>query len=141
VAVCAALLLISRSGGGDSESGDMTLRGSTTRGEPVSVKLVDGRVESFTARIGARCVFQRVWHGWDWSASGPFDGEGASFEYRDHHRFPDGGSFLSVIRGRVIEDGASARGTIETSGSWPGTGGGRTPCESSLAFEVLKTER
>jgi hypothetical protein len=140
VAVCAALLLIGRSGG-DSDSGTLALRGSTTRGEPVSLKIVDGRVESFTARVGARCVFQKVWHGWDWSARGPFDGQGANFQYRDHHRFPDGGSFLSVIQGRVIGDGESARGTIETSGSWPGTGGGRTPCESSLAFEVLKTER
>ena len=140
MAVCAALLLISRSGG-DSDSGTLALSGSTTRGEPVSLTIVDGRVESFTARVGARCAFQKVWHGWDWSARGPFDGEGANFEYRDQHRFPDGGSFVSMIQGRVIGDGASARGTIETSGSWPGTGGGRTPCESSLAFEVLKTKR
>ena len=137
MAVCAALLLIGRSGG-DSDSGTLALRGSTTRGEPVSLKIVDGRVESFTARVGARCVFQKVWHGWDWSARGPAAGEVAAVRL---DVFPDGGSFLSVIQGRVIGDGESARGTIETSGSWPGTGGGRTPCESSLAFEVLKTER
>jgi hypothetical protein len=137
VGVCAALLLISRSGG-DSDSGPVALSGSTTRGEPVSLRIVDGRVQRFTARIGVSCVFQKVWHGWDWSARGPFDGEGSSFEYRDHHRFPDGGSFLSVMRGRLIGDGTSARGTIVTNGTWPGTGGGRTPCQSSLAFEVAQ---
>ena len=36
------------------------------------------------------------------------------------NRFPDGGSFLSVMRGRVIGDGTSARGTIVTNGTWPG---------------------
>ena len=137
MAVCAALLLISRgSGGSDDESA--TLRGSTTRGEPVSLKVVDGRVESFTAKIGVRCAFQRVWHGWVWSARGTFGGEGKSFGYSDGDRFPDGGRFTSVLRGRLIGDGESARGTIETRGTWPGTGGGRTPCQSSLAFEVSK---
>ncbi len=137
MAVCAALLLISRGGGG-SDDESATLRGSTTRGEPVSLRVVDGRVESFTAKIGVRCAFQRVWHGWDWSAHGPFGGKGADFEYGDRNRFPDGGSFLSVMRGRLFEGGSRARGTIETSGTWPGTGGGRTPCQSSLAFEVSK---
>jgi hypothetical protein len=139
VAVCAALLLISRGGGSDDESA--TLRGSTTRGEPVSLKVVDGRVESFTAKIGVRCAFQRVWHGWVWSARGTFGGEGKSFGYSDGDRFPDGGRFTSVLRGRLIGDGESARGTIETRGTWPGTGGGRTPCQSSLAFEVSKPDQ
>ncbi len=139
MAVCAALLLISRSGG-DSDSEPVTLRGSTTRGEPVSVRVVDGRVESFTVTIGARCVFQRVWHGWEWAAKGPFEGEGASFEFRDNHRFPDGGSFVSRLEGRLLDDGTRARGTVETNGTWPGTGGGRTPCESSLAFEATKQD-
>ena len=102
--------------------------------------MVDGRVVSFTTRVGVSCSFQRVWHGWDWSARGPFAGEGNDFEYRDQNRFPDGGRFLSVMRGRLIGDGTSARGTIETSGTWLGTGGGRTPCQSSLAFEASKQD-
>jgi hypothetical protein len=138
VAVGAALLLISRGGGSDDKS--VTLRGSTTRGEPVSLKVVGDRVESFTARIGVRCPFQRVWHGWDWSARGPFAGEGQAFGYEDSNRFPDGGRFLSVMQGRLIGDGTRARGTIETRGTWLGTGGGRTPCDSSLAFEVSKQD-
>ena len=137
MAVCAALLLISR-GGGSSDSGPVTLKGSTTRGEPITLRVVDGRVERFTAKIGVSCSFQRIWHSWDWAAHGPFGGEGADFEYGDRNRFPDGGRFLSVIRGRVIDDGSRARGTIETRGTWPGTGGGRTPCQSSLAFEASK---
>jgi hypothetical protein len=132
-------VLVSR-GGDSSDSAPVSLKGSTTRGEPVTLKVVDGRVESFTARIGVSCSFQRVWHGWDWAAQGPFGGEGEDFEYGDRNRFPDGGRFLSVIRGRLIEDGKSARGTIETSGTWPGTGGGRTPCQSSLAFEAAKAD-
>ena len=104
------------------------------------MNVVDGRVESFAVKIGARCVFQRVWHGWVWAARGPFEGEGASFEFRDRHRFPDGGSFVSVMRGRLIGDGSRARGTVETSGTWPRSGGGRAPCESSLAFEATKPE-
>jgi len=132
-------VLVSR--GGDSSDADpVSLKGSTTRGEPVTLKVVDGRVESFTARIGVSCSFQKVWHGWDWAAHGPFGGEGKDFEYGDRNRFPDGGRFLSVIRGRLIEDGKSARGTIETSGTWPGTEGGRTPCQSSLAFEAAKAD-
>ena len=103
----------------------------------MTLKVVDGRIESFTARIGVSCSFQKVWHGWDWAAHGPFGGEGKDFEYGDRNRFPDGGRFLSVIRGRLIGD-TSARGTIETTGTWPGTGGGRTPCQSSLAFEASK---
>ena len=98
------LVLISR-GGDSSDSGPVRLKGSTTRGEPVSLKVVDGRVESFTARIGVSCSFQKLWHGWDWSAHGPFGGEGADFEYGDRNRFPDGGRFLSVMRGRLTEDG------------------------------------
>lgn len=137
MAVAAALLLIGR-GGGDKDSGPVVLRGSTTRGEPVSLRVVDGRVESFTARIGVRCVFQRVWHGWDWAARGTLPGEGKSFQYEGQHRFPDGGRFRSVMRGRFTGDGTTARGIIDSSGTWPGTGGGRTPCESSLAFEVSK---
>ena len=133
------LVLISR-GGDSSDSGPVKLKGSTTRGEPVSLKVVDGRVESFTARIGVSCSFQKLWHGWDWSAHGPFGGEGADFEYGDRNRFSDGGRFLSVMRGRLTEDGKSARGTIETIGTWPGTGGGRTPCRSSLAFEAAKPD-
>jgi hypothetical protein len=129
-------VLISRRGD-SSDSSPISLKGSTTRGEPVTLKVVDGRVESFTARIGVSCSFQKVWHGWDWAAHGPFGGEGEDFEYGDRNRFPDGGRFLSVIRGRLIED-TSARGTIETTGSWPGIGGGRTPCQSSLAFEASK---
>jgi hypothetical protein len=129
-------VLISRRGD-SSDSSQISLKGSTTRGEPVTLKVVDGRVESFTARIGVSCSFQKVWHGWDWAAHGPFGGEGEDFEYGDRNRFPDGGRFLSVIRGRLIED-TSARGTIETTGSWPGIGGGRTPCQSSLAFEASK---
>ena len=136
MAVCAALLLISRSGGSD-DSGPVVLKGNTTRGEPVTLKVVDGRVESFTARVGVSCSFQKLWHGWDWAAHGPFGGEGKVFEYGDRNRFPDGGRFLSVMRGRLIGD-TSARGTIETTGTWPGTGGGRTPCQSSLAFEASK---
>ncbi len=134
-----ALLLISRSGG-SSDSKPVALKGSTTRGEPVTLKVVDGRVESFTARIGVSCSVQRLWHAWDWSAHGPFGGEGNAFEYGDRNRFPDGGRFLSVIRGRLIGDGTSARGTIETRGTWPGTGGGRTPCHSSLNFEASKAD-
>jgi hypothetical protein len=122
-----------------SDSGSVSLKGSTTRGEPVTLKVVDGRVESFTARIGVSCSFQKVWHGWDWAAHGPFGGEGKDFEYGDRNRFPDGGRFLSVIRGRLIGD-TRARGTIETSGTWPGTGGGRTPCKSSLAFEATEPD-
>jgi hypothetical protein len=122
-----------------SDSGSVSLKGSTTRGEPVTLKVVDGRVESFTARIGVSCSFQKVWHGWDWAAHGPFGGEGKDFEYGDRNRFPDGGRFLSVIRGRLIGD-TTARGTIETSGIWPGTGGGRTPCTSSLAFEATEPD-
>jgi hypothetical protein len=122
-----------------SDSGSVSLKGSTTRGEPITLKVVDGRVESFTARIGASCSFQKVWHGWDWAAHGPFGGEGKDFEYGDRNRFPDGGRFLSVIRGRLIGD-TRARGTIETSGTWPGTGGGRTPCKSSLAFEATEPD-
>jgi hypothetical protein len=122
-----------------SDSGSVSLKGSTTRGEPVTLKVVDGRVESFTARIGVSCSFQKVWHGWDWAAHGPFGGEGKDFEYGDRNRFPDGGRFLSVIRGRLIGD-TTARGTIETSGTWPGTGGGRTPCKSSLAFEATEPD-
>ena len=140
MAVCAALLLMSR-GGGSSDPDPVTLKGNTTRGEPVSLKVEDGRVEAFSARIGVTCSFQRVWHGWDWSAKGPFGGEGAEFEYGDRNRFPDGGRFLSVIRGRLIDDGSRARGTIETSGTWPaGAGSGRTPCQSSLAFEASKAD-
>jgi hypothetical protein len=122
-----------------SDSGSVSLKGSTTRGEPVTLKVVDGRVESFTARIGVSCSFQKLWHGWDWAAHGPFGGEGNDFEYGDRNRFPDGGRFLSVIRGRLIGD-TRARGTIETSGTWPGTGGGRTPCKSSLAFEATEPD-
>jgi hypothetical protein len=130
-------VLVSRGGGDSSDSGPVSLKGSTTRGERVTLKVVDGRIESFTARIGVSCSFQKVWHGWDWAAHGPFGGEGKDFEYGDRNRFPDGGRFLSVIRGRLIGD-TSARGTIETTGTWPGTGGGRTPCQSSLAFEASK---
>jgi hypothetical protein len=139
--VVAALVLVLISRGGDSsDSGSVALKGSTTRGEAVTLKVVDGRVESFTARIGVSCSLQRVWHGWDWSAHGPFGGEGEDFEYGDRNRFREGGRFLSVIRGRLIGDGTSARGTIETNGTWPGTGGGRTPCQSSLAFEAVKAD-
>ena len=138
MAAALVLVLMSR-GGGSDDQGPVSLKGSTTRGEPVTLKVVDGRVESFTARIGVSCPFQRVWHGWDWSAHGPFGGEGDDFEYGDRNRFPEGGRFLSVIRGRLTGDGTRVRGTINTNGTWPATtGGGRTPCESSLRFEAAK---
>ncbi len=134
MAAALALVLISR-GGDEPEVAELT--GRTTRGEPVVLKVVDGRVESFEVRTGASCAEQRVWHGWEWSAHGPFGGEGRRFEFADRNRFPDGGRFISVMRGRLIGDGSSARGTIDTRGSWPGKDG-RTACQSTLAFEASK---
>jgi hypothetical protein len=134
VAVCAALVLISRGGSSDPDS--VELKGSTTRGEPVSLKVVDGRVESFEVQVGASCPEQRVWHGWTWSAHGPFGGEGKRFEYGDRNSFSEGGRFISVMRGRLIGDDR-ARGSVDTRGSWPGKDG-RTACQSSLAFEASK---
>ena len=135
MAVCAALVLISR-GGGSSDADPVELKGRTTRGEPVSLKVVDGRVEAFEVQIGASCPAQSGWHGWTWAAHGPFGGEGESFEYGDRNSFPEGGRFISVMRGRLIGDDR-ARGSIDTRGSWP-LGGGRTPCQSSLLFEASR---
>jgi hypothetical protein len=129
-------VLISR-GGGSGDSGPVTLKGSTVRGEPITLEVVDGRVETFKAQVGVSCPFQRVWHGWGWSAHGPFGGEGKNFEYGDRNSFPDGGRFISKIRGRLIGDGTRARGTIDTRGTWPGPKV-RTPCQSSLTFEASK---
>lgn len=139
MAVCAALLLISRGGGGADDSGPITLKGNTVRGEPVTLRVVNGRVESFKAQVGVSCPFDRVWHGWQWSAQGPFGGEGRAFQYSDSNQFPDGGRFLSVMRGRFIGDGTTARGTIDTRGTWPGAHV-RTPCDSSLTFEASKVD-
>ena len=135
MAVCAALLLISR-GGGEGD-GPVELKGRTTRGEPISLDGEDGRVHAFAAQVGASCPKQRIWHGWTWSASGPFGGEGWYFQFRHRHTFPAGGSFVSEIRGRLMGDGTRARGTIETRGTWP-QAGGRSDCLSSLAFEAAK---
>jgi hypothetical protein len=135
VAVCGLLILLSRSGSSEPES--FELRGNTTRGEPVTLEVVDGRVEAFDVQIGVSCPQRKLWHGWEWSAHGPFGGEGARFEYGDRNSFPDGGRFISVMRGRLIGDGERARGTIDTRGTWPGKDG-RTPCRSSLAFEASK---
>jgi hypothetical protein len=120
VAVCAALLVISR-GGGSSKPKSFELKGATTRGEPVSLKVVDGRVEAFKVEVGVSCPAMRVWHGWEWAGHGPFGGEGKRFEYGDRNSFSDeGGRFISVMRGRLIGDGSRARGTIETraAGRW-----------------------
>ena len=136
MAVCVALVLISR-GGGSSEAKSFELKGRTTRGEPVSLKVVDGRVEAFKVKMGVSCPAMRVWHGWEWAAHGPFGGKGKQFEYGDRNGFPEGGRFISVMRGRLIGDGSRARGTIDTRGSWP-MGGGRTPCESQILFEATK---
>jgi hypothetical protein len=136
VAVCAALLLISR--GGDADDA-LELKGRTTRGEPVSLEVEDGRVQAFAVQVGASCPAQHVWHGWKWSARGPFAGEGWYFQFRHRHKFPGGGSFVSEIRGRLMGDGTRARGTIETRGTWPETGG-RADCLSSLAFEAAKAD-
>jgi hypothetical protein len=135
VAICGALLLVSR--GGSADSGPLELKGRTTRGEPVSLGIEDGRVQSFDVQVGASCPKQRVWHGWRWSASGPFGGKGWYFRFRHRHTFPGGGSFVSEIRGRLMGDGTRARGTIETRGTWP-EAGGKSDCLSSLAFEAAK---
>jgi hypothetical protein len=141
VAACAALVLISRSdGGGSSDSGATTLKGNTVRGEPVTLTVVNGRVDSFEAQVGVSCRFDRVWHGWQWSVQGDFGGEGRTFAYSDSNRFPDGGRVRSVMRGRFIGDGTTtARGTIDTRGTWPGPKV-RTPCDSSLTFEASKVD-
>jgi hypothetical protein len=126
--------VISR-GGGSPDAASYELNGRTTRGEPVTLKVVDGRVERFRAEVGVSCPAMRVWHGWKWSGRGPFDGDGERFEFSDTNRFPEGGRFVSFMRGRLIGDGSRARGTIDTRGSWP-MGGGRTPCQSSIRFEA-----
>jgi hypothetical protein len=139
VAVCAALLLISRGGSSNRDSSNpdsVELKGSTTRGEPVLLTVIDGRVEAFEVQVGANCPAQRLWHGWTWAAHGPFGGVGKRFEYGDRNSFPEGGRFISVMRGRLIGDDR-ARGSIDTRGTWP-LGGGRTPCQSSILFEAAK---
>jgi hypothetical protein len=137
VAVCAALLLISRSGGGSSESKPYELKGTTSRGKQVSLKVVDGRVEDFKMEVGVLCPALHVWQNWEWAGHGPFGGEGKRFEYGDRNRFPDGGKFISIMRGELTGDGSQARGTVDTRGSWP-MGGGRTPCQSSISFDASK---
>ena len=137
MAVVAALVLIGRSAGSDEQK-PYELKGSTTRGEPVTLKVEEGRVERFDIRVGVSCPQQKVWHGWDWAGHGPFGGEGERFEFGDRNRFPDGGRFISVMRGRLIDDGSRARGTIDTRGTWPGKDG-PSPCRSSLRFEAAKT--
>jgi hypothetical protein len=136
VAVCVALVLISR-GGGSSDSASYELKGRTERGDPVTLKVVDGRVEAFKLRLGVLCPALHVRQNWEWEGHGPFGGEGKRFEYGDRDSFPDGGRFLSIMRGRLSADGSRARGTIDTRASWP-MGGGRTPCQSLILFEASK---
>ena len=40
------------------------------------IVVVDGRVEAFKVQLGVSCPAMRVWHGWKWSAHGPFGGDG-----------------------------------------------------------------
>ncbi len=136
LAAVVVVVLVARSSGGPET---VELNGRTTRGEAVQLKLVDGRLESFDLHTGVTCPKLKVWHGWKWAAKGPFGGEGARFEYGDRNRFPDGGRFISVMRGRVTDDGSGARGTINTRGTWP-TESGRTACQSSLAFEASEKD-
>ncbi len=136
LAVCVALVLATRPG---NEPDALALWGRTSKGLPLTLRFVDGELQSLVATASIYCPRQRHWDQIEWVLSdgskGHFEQRGARFRVGERveigggTRPPDISTF--AIRGRLDDEAESARGTI--SAHWRS---GRTRCAASVRFSA-----
>jgi hypothetical protein len=136
LAVCAALVLVTRSDDGPAEV--LALEGSTSKRHPVTLRFLDGELQSLEARASIYCPRGRYWSDSLWTLiynfNGHFHQDGPRFRVHERFEFGDGtstrpGVSAFEMRGRL--DGDSARGTI--SGHYRS---GRSNCEATVRFRA-----
>jgi hypothetical protein len=119
----------------------VVLDGRTARGAPIELVFYDGKLHSVVTRTAVWCPQQRSWDSWRWSpadgAGAPFRRDGSRFHVRERWEFPEHRPPMiqvSALRGRLDEDGESARGSIEGRWFWE-----EFVCEASVRFSARRT--
>jgi hypothetical protein len=139
LAVCAGLVLVTRPG--DEPAEVLVLEGSTSKRLPVTLRFVDGELQSLETRASIYCPRQRFWSDIPWRLIVNFDGhfhqDGSRSRVRERDEFGDDGTSNGedvtafVMRGRLDEEAESARGTISAHYR-----SGRSDCEATVRFRA-----
>jgi hypothetical protein len=116
----------------------VTLEGRTSAGEPVKLRLVDRSLRSLRTRASVYCPEQRIRRTILWTplsgSFGQFQQDGPRFRVRQKAEFPVSRRHeteLLEMRGRLAEDGRSARGTLEARWEWR-----RFDCRATVRFSA-----
>jgi hypothetical protein len=134
LAVCAVLVLATTRGDSGPESRE--LAGRTSRGAPISITVVDGRLGDFRTKVAAWCPTQRRRIEWPWARGGgqtiQFERDGSRYVVAEEAVNADQKpptTVLMELRMTLAEDGRSARGKVL------GTAvRGPTACQGSVSF-------
>jgi hypothetical protein len=136
LAVCVVLVLSTARA--DSAPELKRLRGHTSKGFPIELTVLDGRLDSFDTRASVWCPEHRVWRDWKWSPSDglpvKFRRNGSRFHVRERVEYADENPrqvLTSAIRGTLGEDGNSARGAIQALWIW-----GHNVCRATVRFSA-----
>jgi hypothetical protein len=117
-----------------------TLRGETSKGYSVTLTVVDGQVRSLMTTASVYCRYDRTWYPIHWTAAkgavGRFYQEDESFRVHQRKTWeppdtPTPQITVTTMRGRLTDDRASARGTID--GHWAS---GEYACTATVRFRA-----
>jgi hypothetical protein len=126
---------------------EVVLGGRTEQGHRITMSFLSGRLNSFDTHVSLWCPHARKWQGWRWFPNPnvphtTFRQDGEPFYVREVVTFPADVPYRldSVMRGRVAEDGQSAKGTI-FSHSVSGSGHDSLTCSETVSFSARGLRR
>jgi hypothetical protein len=136
VAVCAGLALAATRGGPVPEK--RGLEGKTSRGGPISITFVDGKLDDFRTQVSAWCPRLGRRLVWEWArgygTTAEFMLAGPRFviaEQAENRNHKPPTTTIVELRGRLSEDGKSARGRVLAFALR-----GTTTCEGTASFSA-----
>jgi hypothetical protein len=142
--VCVVLVLVGRESSPAAPE-VLGLSGTTSNGFPISVRVADGKLQSFDTRVSVRCL-RGGSRTWSWSPSDgapvPFRQHGTRFYVRERSTFRESNppsALDTVMRGELRDSGRVARGTIQSRAVW-GTGAGALTCDGTATFSAREVD-
>jgi len=140
--VCVVLVLALRPRE-EHEAKLLTLKGRTSKGQPVVLGFVDGELRNISATTLLYCPGDPSRYSYDWLAVagsfGTFHREGSTFRIRDRREYGARGEPAfqvteGAMHGRLADSGDSARGTIDVRWEW----GKKQVCKGTVRFSARR---
>jgi hypothetical protein len=145
LAVAATLVIVASRDASSSSGGDAAyvkhLVGRTAAGFPITLRVVDGKLQSFDTVVRTECTDGRIWRTRWYPADGilgPFHQDGRHVQVAERNNYPDldpPSTSAFAMDGAFSDDGASVSGGIDARGSW-GRGRRLVTCRGETTFHA-----